>query len=93
MSSISDFKLINNPNISDYVYLLDLTTNIQYPIKRIAKPSSRFSNAKWLKSTSKLSKDLDPIFQIENGSGDLLYYAWENTLQIPSDLRYSRRLG
>lgn len=93
MSSISDFKLINNPNISDYVYLLDLTTNKQYPIKRVAKPASRFSNAKWLKSTSKLSKDLDPIFQIENGSGDLLYYAWENTLQIPSDLKYSRRLG
>ena len=87
------FTVFSSPTISAYTLLLDKATNKYYPIKRIAKPSSRFSNAKWLRSASPLSKNFDPTIVIENGTGDVMYYAWDNTLRVPSNLSYARRMS
>lgn len=87
-------KLVADTMYSPYVYYQD-DDGLKYPIKRVAKPSSRYSNAKWLRSSSPIiTKGFQPKIVIEPQiRGDLNYQVWDNTLCIPGDLTYSRILS
>ena len=90
MRQVSDFTINTHPHLHDFITVYDAVTRRFYPMKSVATPSSRFSNARWLRTTHKAAKNFNPTIVIEPGSGDVLYYAWENTLHIPSNLEYAR---
>lgn len=92
MRQVSDFTINTQPHLHDFVTVYDAVTRRFYPMKSVATPSSRFSNARWLRTTHKAAKNFNPTIVIEPGSGDVLYYAWENTLRIPSNLEYARHM-
>lgn len=85
------------PQISNgYAYILDNQTHKRYPIKRINKPSSRFSNAHWLKSSSykNLKLKVAPTIEVDTQiRGDIHFNVYENKIIIPKDLNYARRLS
>lgn len=91
----SDYAVVADERLSKYVYVFDKKTSKRYPVKRISKPNSRFSNAHWLQSKAPIVRGgFAPKIIVEPDiRGEIHYYAWENTLCIPSDKAYCSQLN
>lgn len=65
----SKLTLVVDARLSKYVAIRDEKFNL-YPVKRIAKPSSRYSTAHYFKADSPLalSDNFNPIIQRQNQS-------------------------
>lgn len=90
----SKLTLVVDARFSKYVIIRDGKFNL-YPVKRIAKPGSRYSNAHYFKADSPLalSDDFQPNFEIDPSiTGVITYQVFDNTFIIPKDLSYSPRV-
>lgn len=90
-NDVKDACILNN-EFSEYVTILIAGT--QYPMKLVSKPNSRFSTSRWLKTKSPKAKNFQPKIILDKGwSGDVMYYAWENTIHVPEKLEFARYMG
>jgi len=71
---------------------------IHRPILNINTPSSRFSKARFIKSTSKIAehilknRDKITIEKEENTLGEIMFLKYENKIILPSDYKLSSHL-
>lgn len=80
--------------IKNYGYLLIRHNRKFYPVKRINQPSSRFSNAKFIKATSPILKNFAPkVVYDAQVLGDVHYQVWDNTIVIPANFSHSAILS
>ena len=94
VSSKLGLRVIAKAGLSKYVYVREEKTGTLYPIKRINKPSSRFSKAHWLRATSPIAKDFKPKIVYEDDVlGEIHYRVYENVLAIPKNFSYTSRLA
>lgn len=90
----SKLTLVVDARLSKYVAIKDDKFNL-YPVKRIAKPGSRYSTAHYFKADSPLalSDNFKPKFEIDPSiTGVITYQVFDNTFIIPKDLSYSPKL-
>lgn len=90
----STLTLVVDARLSKYVAIKDENFKL-YPVKRIAKPGSRYSTAHYFKADSPLalSDNFKPKFEIDPSiTGVITYQVFDNTFIIPKDLSYSPQL-
>lgn len=90
----STLTLVVDARLSKYVVIKDNKFNL-YPVKRIAKPSTRYSTAHYFKADSPLAlnNNFKPKFKIDPSIiGIITYQVFDNTFIIPKDLSYSPKL-